>query len=344
MRKTISIVTPVYNEGPNVVELRERVQMVMEQFSEYDWEHLFIDNASLDATVPLLRQMAFTDRRIKVIVNARNFGPLRSPVWGLLQASGDAVILLFADLQDPPELLADMIREWASGTPVVLPIKETSDENALMFWIRGQYYKLVKRLSDFETYDNFTGFGLFDRKVIDLLRAFDDPYPFFRGIIAEIGFPHKKIVYNQARRKRGKSKNNLYVLYDAAMLGITNVSKVPLRLLTFFGFACAGLSVLSSIGYFIYKLIYWDRFNVGMAPVVIGFFFLTSVQLIFTGMLSEYIAAIHTQVLKRPLTVEKERINFDPAPVVSAPNTVTRDLLAIRQATAPERQPVHLDL
>ena len=329
--KMISIVTPCYNEELNVRELHARVKQVMSQMPQYTWEHVFIDNASADTTVAILRELAAADARVKVIVNSRNFGPLRSPVHGLFQASGDAVILLFADLQDPPELLCQMIEEWARGTPVVLPIKETSDENRLMFWVRSCYYRLVRNLSQMETYDNFTGFGLFDRKVIDLVRSFNDPDPFFRGIIAEIGFPHTKIAYNQKRRMRGFSKNNLYVLYDTAMLGITNASKVPLRLFTFFGFGCAGLSILSSIGYFIYKLLYWDRFSVGMAPVVIGFFFLTSVQLIFVGILSEYISAIHTQVLRRPLTVEKERINFD-APAAS--QSLAEDLLAISSATA----------
>ncbi len=330
--KMISIVTPCFNEELNVRELHARVTRVMSTMPQYTWEHVFIDNASQDATVEILRELAATEHRIKVIVNSRNFGPLRSPVYGLFQASGDAIILLFADLQDPPELLVQMIEEWAKGTPVVLPIKETSDENRVMFWVRSCYYRIVRNLAQMETYDNFTGFGLFDRKVIDLVRSFNDPDPFFRGIIAEIGLPHKKITYNQKRRMRGFSKNNLYVLYDSAMLGITNVSKVPLRLFTFFGFACAGLSILSSIGYLIYKLLYWDRFNAGIAPVVIGFFFLTSVQLIFVGILSEYISAIHTQVLRRPLTIEKERINFN-LPVAVQTHQSAEDLLAISRAT-----------
>ncbi|WP_080507514.1 glycosyltransferase family 2 protein [Bryobacter aggregatus] len=334
--KKISIVTPCFNEELNVGELHARVRAVMAQLPHYNWEHLFIDNASTDGTVEILRELAANEPRIKVIVNTRNFGPLRSPVYGLLQASGDAIILLFADLQDPPELLLEMIAEWARGTPVVLPIKESSDENRLMFWVRGLYYRTVRKLAQMETYDNFTGFGLFDRKVIDLVRSFNDPDPFFRGIISEIGLPHKKIAYNQKRRLRGFSKNNLYVLYDTAMLGITNVSKVPLRLFTFFGFACAGLSILSSLGYLIYKLIYWDRFSVGMAPVVIGFFFLTSVQLIFVGILSEYISAIHAQVLRRPLTVEKERINFETS---DHPGFLTQDLQAISQATITPANP-----
>jgi glycosyltransferase involved in cell wall biosynthesis len=331
VKKLISIVTPCYNEELNVRELHARVKKVMEAMPQYDWEHLFIDNASKDDTVGILRELAAVDFRVKIIVNSRNFGPLRSPVHGLFQASGDAIILLFADLQDPPELLTEMIKEWATGTPVILPIKKSSEENGLMFWVRTQYYKLVHRLADMETYDHFTGFGLFDRKVIDIARNFDDSNPFFRGMIAEIGFPYKKIVYDQKRRMRGFSKNNLYVLYDVAMLSITNVSKVPLRLFTFFGFGCAFLSILSSIGYLIYKLVFWDRFNVGMAPIVIGFFFLTSVQLIFIGILSEYISAIHTQVMKRPLTVERERINF--AEGNGRRDGSAADLLAMERAT-----------
>lgn len=338
-KKRISVVTPCFNEEGNVRELCARVRRVMEAMSAtYDWEHLFIDNASKDNTVAILREIARVDRNVKVIVNTRNFGPLRSPVNGLLEASGDAIILLFADLQDPPELLTEMIEEWARGTPVVLPIKSTSEESKLMYWVRSQFYKLMHRLSDMETYQHFTGFGLYDRKVIDLVRAFDDPYPYFRGIIAEIGYPYKKIAYTQKARKSGFSKNRFYVLYDVAMLGITNVSKVPLRLFTFFGFACAALSILASAVYLVYKLIYWDWFSVGVAPVVIGFFFLTSVQLVFVGLLSEYIAAIHTQVMKRPLTVEAERINFDAAGGLSALSAATGKSVTPEPAPQPSRR------
>jgi glycosyltransferase involved in cell wall biosynthesis len=275
------------------------------------YEHIFIDNASKDNTVGILRLLAERDKRVKVIVNSRNFGHLRSPMHAMFQATGDAVILLFSDLQDPPELLGKMIHHWEGGTPVVLAIKETSDENGLMFWLRSKYYRLVNRLADLETYENFTGFGLYDRRVIEIVRSFNDPYPYFRGMIAEIGLPHVKLVYNQKRRLRGITKNNFYTLYDLAMLGITNFSKVPLRILTFVGFGFSLLSILFSFVYFLYKLLFWNRFSVGVAPLVIGIFFLGSVQLVFIGVLGEYIGAIHTQSLKRPLVIEKERINFD---------------------------------
>jgi polyisoprenyl-phosphate glycosyltransferase len=309
--KIISVVTPCYNEEANVLEVYERVKVVLANLAQYRYEHIFIDNASKDNTLAILKDIASRDPRVKVIANARNFGHLRSPMHAMFQACGDAVILLFSDLQDPPELLRQMLEHWEKGVPVVLAIKETSDESGLMFWLRTKYYRLVNRLADLETYENFTGFGLYDRRVIEIVRSFNDPYPYFRGLIAEIGLPHVKISYNQKRRLRGITKNNFYTLYDLAMLGITSFSKVPLRLLTFVGFACSLLSILFSFVYFCYKLLFWNKFSVGVAPLVIGIFFLGSVQLLFIGILGEYIGAIHTQVLKRPLVIEKERINFD---------------------------------
>jgi polyisoprenyl-phosphate glycosyltransferase len=310
--KTVSVVTPCFNEEANVLEVHERVRAVFEVLPQYQYEHIFIDNASRDNTLAILKQIASGDRHVKVIANARNFGHLRSPMHGMFQASGDAVILLFSDLQDPPELLTEMIGRWAAGIPVVLAIKTTSEENGLMFWLRTKYYRLVNRLADLETYENFTGFGLYDRRVIEIIRSFDDPYPYFRGMIAEIGLPHVKLFYNQGRRLRGITKNNFYTLWDLAMLGITNFSKVPLRLLTFFGFGSAVLSILFALIYLVYKLLFWNKFSVGIAPLVIGIFFLGSVQLICLGIVGEYVGAIHTQIMRRPLVVERERINFDP--------------------------------
>jgi glycosyltransferase involved in cell wall biosynthesis len=309
--KRISVVTPCYNEELNVREVYDRVKSVFEPLVELRYEHIFIDNASKDNTLGILRLLASQDKRVKVIANSRNFGHLRSPMHAMFQATGDAVILLFSDLQDPPELLGQMIEHWQNGTPVVLAIKKSSDENGLMFWARSKYYRLVNRLADLETYENFTGFGLYDRQVIEIVRAFNDPYPYFRGMIAEIGLPHVKLIYNQKQRLRGITKNNFYTLYDLAMLGITNVSKVPLRIVTFMGFVCSLLSVACSMIYFLYKLLFWNSFSVGIAPLVIGIFFFGSVQLMFIGILGEYIGAIHTQVVKRPLVIEKERINFD---------------------------------
>ena len=312
--KTVSVVTPCFNEEANVHEVYQRVRAVFEALGRYQYEHIFIDNASRDQTLEVLRGIAAADPHVKVIANARNFGHLRSPMHAMFQASGDAVILLFSDLQDPPELLREMVEHWEKGTPVVLAIKTTSEENGLMFWLRTRYYRLVDRLADLETYENFTGFGLYDRRAIEIVRSFNDPYPYFRGMIAEIGLPHVKLVYKQGRRLRGITANNFYTLYDLAMLGITNFSKVPLRLLTFFGFGTALISSLFALGYLFYKLLFWNRFSVGIAPLVFGIFFLGSIQLICIGIVGEYIGAIHTQILRRPLVVEKERINFTPAP------------------------------
>jgi glycosyltransferase involved in cell wall biosynthesis len=312
--KTISIITPCYNEEKNVEELHRRVHAVMSSLGRYRYEHIFIDNASTDGTVPVLKRLAAVDPNIKIIVNARNFGHIRSPFHAFCQAQGDAVIGIVADLQDPPEMIADMVREWENGYYMVLGIKRTSEENRMMFWVRKRYYRLVNRLSSIETFENFTGFGLYDRRVVDLVKSFADPYPYFRGMIAEVGLPHKKLLYDQPLRKRGITKNNFYSLYDLGMLGIINHSKVPLRLTAFAGFLGAALSFLSGFGYFIYKLLYWDRFSVGIAPLVIGIFFLGSIQLVFMGILGEYIGAIHTQVQQRPYAVELERVNFQYAP------------------------------
>jgi glycosyltransferase involved in cell wall biosynthesis len=312
--KSISVLTPCYNEEENVAELYNRVREVMAGIGRYRYEHVFIDNCSKDGTVEILKRIAASDTNVKVIVNARNFGHVRSPHHGLLQTTGDAVIGMAADLQDPPEMIPDFIREWEQGYFIVLARKNASRENPLMFWIRKRYYRLVNRLSSIETFENCTGFGLYDRRVVDVVKTFDDPYPYFRGMIAEIGFPHTTIPFTQPRRKRGITKNNFYTLYDIAMLGITNLSKVPLRVVTLSGFACAIGCILVALGYLIYKLLYWDRFTVGMAPLMIGIFFFSSVQLISVGILGEYIGSIHTQVQKRPLVVEQERVNFEYEP------------------------------
>ena len=310
--KLISVVTPCYNEEANVREVCERVRAVMAGFPSYRYEHIFIDNASSDSTVAVLKELAQQDRNVKIIVNSRNFGHLRSHVHAIYQASGNAVVLLFADLQDPPELIRDMLLEWGRGTLIVLAIKNTSEESGLMFAIRTAYYRLVSKLADIQVYEHFTGFGLYDRRVIDILRTrFHDPYPNFRGMIAEVGFEHVKINYNQKRRSRGITKNNFYTLYDLAMLSITNLSKVPLRAFTFSGFALSLISLLTAIFYLAYKLVFWNSFTVGTAPVVIGVFFLISIQLIGLGILGEYIGSIHTMVQNRPLVIEKERVNFD---------------------------------
>src|SRR5580693_4261157 len=310
-RKAITIITPCYNEEGNVRELYERVRLAIVTAGDYRYEHIFIDNSSRDHTMAELKAIAARDRNVKVILNTRNFGHVRSPMHALYQASGDAVIGIVADLQDPPELIVDLVRKWEEGYPVVICVKAASDENALMFWIRKKYYGLVNRLSGVETYENYTGFGLYDRKVVEVMKKFDDPYPYFRGMVAEAGFRHFEIPYHQPARKHGITKNNFYTLYDIAMLAITNLSKVPLRLVTFSGFVGALLCVFVSFIYLVYKLVYWSRFSAGLAPLVIGVFFLMSLQMVFIGIIGEYVGAIHTLVQRRPFVIEQERINFE---------------------------------
>ncbi len=309
--KLITIITPCYNEEDNAEICYRRIKELFASLGTYRYEHLFIDNASTDRTQEILRRLAAKDKNVKVIINSRNYGHIRSPYYAMFQSRGDALVIVSADLQEPPELISEFLKHWEQGHKIVLGVKVRSDESPLMFALRKFYYRLVKRLSEVELINNFHGFGLYDRSIIDILAKMDDPYPYFRGQIAELGFDPVKIEYHQPRRERGITKNNFYILYDMAMLGITSHSKVPLRLATFTGFCLGALSLLVAVGYFVYKLIFWDNFQVGMAPLVIGIFFFSAVQLFFTGILGEYIGAIHTQVLKRPLVTEKERINFD---------------------------------
>lgn len=308
--KLISVVSGCYNEQDNIRECYEQVKKVFAEIGRYRYEHIFIDNASKDDTRRILREIAAADPNVKVIFNARNFGHIRSGYHAMLQARGDAIISLVSDLQDPPELIKDLIAKWEEGFRVVVAIKENSDESPVFFAIRKAYYSLVTRLAEIELNKNATGFGLYDRRFMDVLAELDDPYPYFRGLVSEIGFPTAKIMYHQPVRKRGLTSNNFYSLYDMAMLGITNHSKVPLRIATMIGFAVSALSLLVAVIYIALKLIFWQQFQLGLAPLVVGLFFFGSVQLFFIGILGEYIGAIHTQVLKRPHVVELERINF----------------------------------
>ena len=308
--KSISVVSGCFNEAGNVEELVARVVKVMAALPEYDYELIIIDNASTDGTQETLRRLAAENPRLKVILNARNFGHIRSPYHGMMQGTGDAVVYLASDLQEPPELLTDFVKKWEEGAKAVVAIKDSSDESPLFFAFRRLYYRLVERLAETKTIQNFTGFGLYDRVIMEYCRGLKDPYPYFRGLIAEVGLPVECVSYHQPLRTRGFTKNNLYTLYDIAMLGITNFSKVPLRIAAMLGFAMALLSLIVALVYFVYKLVFWYSLPVGTAPLVIGLFFFASVQLFFIGILGEYIGAIHTQVLKRPLVVEKERINF----------------------------------
>lgn len=308
--KTISIVMPCYNEEPNVERAYKAVKDIFAALPAYNYEHIFIDNASEDGTFAILRKIAAEDKRVKLIRNVRNFGHIRSPFHGLLQASGEAVILMVADLQDPPALIVEFIKRWEAGNKIVVGVKTHSDENGLMFRVRKLYYQMMNRISEVRHIENFTGFGLYDKQVIDILRSIVDPYPYFRGLIADIGFEIERVEYQQPARKWGITKNNFYTLYDMAMLGLTNYSKIPLRVATFLGFFMSLVSLCVASAYFVYKVFYWQEFSLGMAPVVIGLFFMFSVQLFFLGIVGEYIGSIHTKVLKRPLVVEKERVNF----------------------------------
>lgn len=310
MKKLISVVTACYNEEENVDALYEAVKKAFSGLKRYRYEHIFIDNCSTDGTVAALKKICSRDKNVKVIVNARNFGHIRSPYHALIQAKGEAVISLVADFQDPPELIPELVKQWEHGYKIVAAVKLNSEESALFFTLRRAYYWVVTGLSEVQLIKNFTGFGLYDKKVIEVLRSLDDPYPYFRGLISDIGFEPALVPYTQPRRRRGITKNNFGTLYDIAMLGITTHSKVPLRLAAMLGFLLSALCFLVAAGYFVYKLAFWNSFSVGIAPLVIGFFFIASVQLFFIGIIGEYLGNIHTQVLKRPRVVEKERINF----------------------------------
>jgi glycosyltransferase involved in cell wall biosynthesis len=312
----ISIVTACFNEEENIAEVQRQVREVMETLpprdgEPYTYEHVFIDNASTDRTVEILRGICAQDKRVKVIVNTRNFGHIRSPFHGLLQAQGDAVISIVADLQDPPEMIRDFIAKWEEGFKVVVAVKHESLEKRSMFFVRSMFYRFIDRLSEIPLVRDFTGFGLYDREVMDTLREIDDPYPYFRGLICDLGYERAEIPYTQPRRSRGITKNNFYTLYDMAMLGITNHSKVPLRLAAMAGFVGSLIALVVAVVYLVLKLTMWDTFDLGLAPLVIGVYLIGAVQLFFIGILGEYIGSIHTQVYHRPLVIEKERINFD---------------------------------
>lgn len=309
--KKISVVVPCYNEEANVGPLRDAlVEMFHRDLPGYRYEILFIDNDSQDRTREILRELCARDKDIKAIFNAKNFGQFNSPYYGMLQTTGDCTILMAADFQDPVEMIPKYVKEWENGYRIVIGIKKSSQENKLMYWLRGCYYKLIKKLSDVEQIEQFTGFGLYDRKFIQVLRDLDDPTPFLRGIVAELGFRRKEIPYEQPKRKAGKTSNNFYKLYDAAMLSFTSYTKVGLRLATIFGSICSAISMLVALIYLILKLLYWDRFAAGMAPLLIGMCFLGSVQIFFIGLVGEYVLTINSRVMRRPLVVEEERINF----------------------------------
>ena len=309
--KKISVVVPCYNEEENVENICVAIIKELEKLENYDYELIFIDNDSKDKTRELIEKQCSLNKKVKAIFNAKNFGQFNSPYYAMLNSTGDCTILICADFQDPVEMIPQFIKEWENGYKIVIGIKEASQESKLMYFLRSCYYKIIKKFSNTEQIEHFTGFGLYDKKFIDVLRNLDDATPYLRGIVAELGFKRKEIPYKQPKRKAGKTHNNFYTLYDAAMLGFTSYTKIGLRLATFFGMIVGGLSFLIGLVYLVLKLIYWDRFVAGMTPMLIGIFFLGALQLFFIGFLGEYILSINQRVMKRPLVIEEKRINFE---------------------------------
>ena len=310
--KKISILIPCYNEQENVVPMSEAITNLFEaELAQYDYELVFIDNDSKDNTRPLLREICAKNRHIKAIFNAKNFGQFNSTYYGILQTTGDCTISMVCDFQDPIELIPQYIREWENGYKIVIGIKKSSKENPIMYKLRGTYYKIIKKFSNVEQIEHFTGSGLYDREFVEVLRNLKDPTPFLRGIVAELGYRRKEIPYEQPQRRAGKTHNSFYTLYDAAMLSFTSYTKIGLRLATFMGIGIGILSAVMGIAYLVMKLLYWERFVAGMAPMLIGIFFLGSIQLFFLGFMGEYILSINQRIMNRPLVIEEERLNFE---------------------------------
>lgn len=308
----ISVMIPCYNEQDNVREIAAAVANIMKKdLPQYDYEILFIDNKSKDRTREYLREMCQADNHIKAIFNMKNFGQFNSPYYGLCQTTGDCTILLCCDFQDPIEMIPVMVHEWEKGHKVISMIKTTSRENHLMYWLRSVYYKTIRAMSSIEQIEHFTGFGLYDKSFIQVLRDLDDPTPFLRGIVAEYAPDHLEIPYEQQKRRAGKTSNNFFSLFDAAMLSFTSYTKGGLRAATFGGFLISGMSFLIALFYLIQKLIHWDDFVAGNAPILIGVFFLGGLQMFFIGLLGEYIMSMNTRIIKRPLVIEEERLNFN---------------------------------
>lgn len=310
--KKISVLIPCYNEVENVALMSETVINVLnEALPRYDYELLFIDNCSQDGTREELERICSKNKKIKAIFNVTNFGQFNSPFYGMCQTTGDCTISMCCDFQDPVEMIPRFVEEWENGYKIVSGIKTASKENGFIYFLRTIYYKMIKNMSSVEMIEHFTGFGLYDKTFVELIKELDDPIPFLRGIVAEYGFKRKDLEYEQAKRRAGKTKNNFYTLYDAAMLSITSYTKVGLRLATILGFISSGVSLLIGMIYLIFKLIHWEDFQAGYAPMIIGIFVIGSLQLFFIGLLGEYILNINTRVIHRPLVVEEKRINFD---------------------------------
>lgn len=309
--KKISILIPCYNEEENVVPIANAIVEEMgKNLADYDYEIIFIDNDSKDNTRPLLREICKRNPKVKAIFNAKNFGQFNSPYYGILQATGDCTIMMCCDFQDPIEMIPQIVAEWERGAKIVSCIKTASKENSIMRFLRSCYYKMIKKMSSVEQIEHFTGFGLYDKSFVEVMRNLKDPTPFLRGIVAELGFKRVSIEYTQAKRRAGKTHNNFFTLFDAAMLSFTSYTKVGLHLVTFAGMILSALSMFAALVYLILKLLYWDRFSAGFAPMIIGLFFLNAIELLFIGFVGEYVMSINTRVMNRPLVIEEERINF----------------------------------
>ena len=309
MTKKISIITPTFNEEENIEKLCLKISEEMKKLN-YDYEHIIIDNHSDDKTISIIKKIAEKDKKIKVIINARNFGHIRSPIYGMLQASGDACIMMSSDFQDPPELIPRYISEWEKGNKIILGQRTTSDENFLMNSFKNLFYKFIQSISETPLMKNTTGSGLLSKDIIDQIRKIDDPYPYFRGLLSEISSEIKLIQFHQPKRSEGKTKNNLYTMYDMGVLGIVKHSKIPLRIMTFVGFITSVVSAIIAITFLFYKILFWNSFEVGIAPLIIGLFAIASVQIFLLGFIGEYVMTILTHSRKLPLVIEKERINF----------------------------------
>ena len=312
MKKTISILIPCFNEQENVIPISEALtNLFREKLPEYQYEIVFIDNDSQDKTRTLLREICGRDKRIKAIFHVKNFGQFNSPYYGMMQTSGDCTILLCCDFQDPIDLIPEMVREWEKGYKLVVMQKKQSKESKMLYFLRSCYYKLIKKMSQVNQIEQFTGFGLYDKSFIQIMRELKDSTPFLRGIVAELGYKIKFIPYTQEKRRAGKTHNNFASLYDAAMLSFTTYTKGGLRLATFLGFGSSVVCIVLAIVFLVLKLVFWNRFNAGMAPLLIGMFFIGSVMLFFLGIMGEYILSINQRILGRPLVIEEERLNFD---------------------------------
>ncbi|MGN0480058.1 MAG: glycosyltransferase family 2 protein [Lachnospiraceae bacterium] len=310
--KKISIMVPCYNEEENVVPLSEAIiDMFAKDLPQYDYEILFIDNDSRDTTRVKLRALCQNNPKIKAIFNAKNFGQSNSPYYGILQTTGDCTIPVCADFQDPIEVIPELVKKWEEGYKIVCAVKSKSKESKIMYFLRTCYYKLIRKMSDVDQIEHFTGFGLYDKSFVQVLRDLKDPIPFIRGIVGELGFKRTEVEYTQAKRRAGKTHNNFFTLYDAAMLSFTSYTKIGRRIATFIGAIVSGISLIVGIVYLILKLVYWDRFAAGMAPLIIIVTFMSSLQIFFIGLMGEYILSMNKRLMNRPLVVEEERINFD---------------------------------